>query len=113
MARVAVAEQSGLIDVEPGFEGVARPKRTVDKTFRSYGQDQPMLLAPDLRDWIPADHLARWIDDLVEHGLDLRPFYDDYTEVRGAPPYDPRLMLKLLIFGYSNGITSSRELERR
>jgi len=113
MARVAVAEQSGLIDVEPGAEGVARPKRTVDKTFRSYDQDQAMLLAPDLRDWIPADHPARWVDDLVEHGLDLTPFYDDYTEVRGAPPYDPRLMLKLLIFGYSNGVTSSRELERR
>jgi transposase len=113
MARVAVAEQSGLIDVEPGCEGVARPKRTVDKTFRSYDQDQSMLLAPDVRDWIPADDPARWIDDLVEHGLDLTPFYDDYTEARGAPPYDPRLMLKLLIFGYSNGITSSRELERR
>jgi transposase len=113
MARVAVVEQSGLIDVEPGCEGVARPKRTVDKTFRSYDQAQPMLLAPDVRDWIPADDPARWIDDLVEHGLDLTPFYDDYTEARGAPPYDPRLMLKLLIFGYSNGITSSRELERR
>ena len=50
---------------------------------------------------------------MVEHGLDLAPFYDDYTEARDAPPYDPRLMLKLLIFGYSNGITSSRALERR
>ena len=108
MARATGVEQSGLIDVEPGAEGVARPKRPVDKTFRSYDQDQPMLLAPDLRDWIPADDPARWVDDLVEQGLDLAPFYDDYTEARGAPPYDPRLMLKLLIFGYSNGITSSR-----
>ena len=113
MARVAFAEQSGLIDVEPGAEGVARPKRSVEKTFRSYDQDQPMLLAPDVRDWVPADDPARWVDDLVEHGLDLTAFYDDYTEARGAPPYHPRLMLKLLIFGYSNGITSSRELERR
>jgi transposase/IS5 family transposase len=107
------AEQSVLIDVEPGRQGSARPKRPVDKTFRRYDQDQPMLLAPDLRDWLPADHPARWVDDLVEHGLDLAPFYDDYTEARGAPPYDPRLMLKLLVFGYSNGITSSRALERR
>ncbi|MSX63122.1 MAG: hypothetical protein F2763_00300 [Actinobacteria bacterium] len=60
---------------------------------------------------MPADPLARWVNDLVEHGLDLTALYDDYTDVRGAPPYDPRLMLKLLIFGYSNGITSSRELE--
>ena len=107
------AEQFVLIDVEPGSEGSARPKRPVDKTFRRYDQDQPMLLAPDLRDWLPADHPARWVDDLVEHGLDLAPFYDGYTEARGAPPYDPRLMVKLLIFGYSNGVTSSRALERR
>jgi len=112
MPELRDAEQSVLIDVEPGSEGSARPKRSVDKTFRRYDQDQPMLLAPDLRDWLPAGHPARWVDDLVEHGLDLAPFYDDYTEARGAPPYDPRLMLKLLIFGYSNGVTSSRALER-
>jgi transposase len=85
----------------------------VEKTFRRYDQDQPMLLAPDLRDWLPGDHPARWVDDLVEHGLDLTAFFDDYTVARGAPPYDPRLMVKLLIYGYSNGVTSSRELERR
>lgn len=113
MPELLDAEQSVLIDVEAGMQGSARRKRPVDKTFRRYDQDQPMLLAPDLRDWLPADHPARWVDDLVEHGLDLAPFYDDYTEARGAPPYDPRLMLKLLVFGYSNGITSSRALERR
>lgn len=113
MPEMLGVEQSVLVDVAPGGEGSARPKRAVDKTFRRYVQDQPMLLAPDRRDWLPVDHPARWVDDLVEHGLDLAPFYDDYTEARGAPPYDPRLMLKLLIFGYSNGITSSRALERR
>jgi transposase len=107
------AEQSVLMDVDEAVAGPARPKRPVDKTFRRYDQDQPMLLAPDLRDWLATDHPARWVDDLVEYGLDLSPFYDDYAEARGAPPYDPRLMLKLLIFGYSNGITSSRALERR
>jgi len=85
----------------------------VDKTFRRYDQDQPMLLAPDLRDWLPAGHPARWVDDLVEDGLDLSGIYADYTDVRGGPPYDPRLMLKILIYGYSHGITSSRALERR
>ena len=107
------AEQSVLIDVESAAAGSVRSRRPVDKTFRRYDQDQPMLLAPDVRDWLPADDPARWVDDLVEHGLDLAPFYDDYTEARGAPPYDPRLMLKLLVYGYSHGITSSRELERR
>ena len=78
------AEQSVLMDLEPGSEGSVRPKSAVDKTFRRYDQDQPMLLAPDLRDWLPADDAARWVDDLVEHGLDLAPFYDDYTEARGT-----------------------------
>ena len=113
MAKRSGVEQSVLVDVEPGSEGSARVRRPVEKTFRRYDQDQPMLLAPDVRDWVPVDDPARWVDDLVEHGLDLSVFYDDYTEVRGAPPYDPRLMVKVLVYGYSNGITSSRELERR
>jgi len=85
----------------------------VDKTFRKYDQDQPMLLAPDIRDWVGPSHPARWVNDLVEDGLDLGLIYDDYTEVGGGPPYDPRLMVKVLIYGYSHGITSSRALERR
>ncbi len=72
-----------------------------------------MLLPADLREWLPAGHPARMVDDLVEHGLDLAGVYADYTEVRGAPPYDPRLMVKVLVYGYSHGITSSRALERR
>ena len=110
MAELRDAEQGVLLDVGPG---VARVRSSVDKTFRRYDQDQPMLLAPDLRDWLPVDDPARWVDDLVEHGLDLAPFLEDYTQARGGPPYDPRLMLKVLIYGYSNGVTSSRALERR
>src|SRR5665811_1294747 len=101
------------MDVEPVAAGPVQAKVPVDKTFRRYDQDQPMLVAPDLRDWLGAGHPARWVDDLVEHGLDLSGVYAGYTDVRGGPPYDPRLMLKVLIYGYSHGITSSRALERR
>jgi transposase len=101
------------MDVEPVAEGLVRAKVPVDKTFRWYDQDQPMLLALDLRDLVGVGHPARWVDDLVEHGLDLSGVYADYTDVRGGPPYDPRLMLKVLIYGYSHGVTSSRALERR
>jgi hypothetical protein len=83
MPELRDVEQSVLLDVEAAAAGLVRPKRPVDKTFRRYDQDQPMLLAPDLRDWLPADHPARWVDDLVEYGLDLAPFYDDYTEGGG------------------------------
>jgi len=113
MSGPQVLQQSVLIDVEPVPGGSVQAKMPVDKTFRRYDQDQPMLLAPDLRDWLPAGHPARWVDDLVEDGLDLSGIYADYTDVRGGPPYDPRLMLKILIYGYSHGITSSRALERR
>jgi transposase len=113
MSKPLVAQQSVLMDVEPVASGSGQAKTPVDKTFRRYDQDQPMLLAPDLRDWLAAGHPARWVDDLVEHGLDLSGVYADYTEVRGAPPYEPRLMLKILVYGYSHGITSSRALERR
>ena len=113
MPETRDVEQSVLIDVEAAAVGTLRAKSPVEKTFRRYDQDQPMLLPPDIRDWLPADHPARWVNDLVEDGLDLSLIYADYTEVRGAPPFDPRLMLKILIYGYSHGITSSRALERR
>jgi transposase len=113
MSEQWVAECSVLMDVDEASAGPRRPKPPVEKTFRTYDQDQPMLLAPDIRDWLAAGHPARWVDALVEDGLDLSPIYDDYTEVRGGPPYDPRLMVKILIYGYSHGITSSRALERR
>jgi len=113
MSEPGVPQQSVLMDVEPVVAGPVQAKVPVDKTFRRYDQDQPMLLAPDLRDWLGAGHPARWVDDLVEHGLDLSGVYADYTDMRGGPPYDPRLMLKVLIYGYSHGITSSRALERR
>jgi len=44
--------------------------------------------------------------------LDLEPFLASYTEVRGYPPYDPRLMVKLLVYGYLVGVRSSRAIEK-
>jgi transposase len=113
MSQTLGVEQSVLIGAESVAASSPGSKAPVNKTFRVYDQDQPMLLPPDLRDWLAVEHPARMVDDLVEHGLDLSAVYADYTEVRGAPPYDPRLMLKILIYGYSHGITSSRALERR
>jgi transposase len=52
------------------------------------------------------------VSDLVEDALDLSGIYGSYGEVRGFPPYDPRLMVKLLVYGYANGVCSSRRLER-
>ncbi len=65
----------------------------MDKTFRAFDPHQVLLLPPSLDDWLPQDHLARFVAELVDEALDLGPVLADYTEKRGYPPYDPRLML--------------------
>lgn len=59
MSERGVPQQSVLMEVEPVVAGPVQAKMPVDKTFRRYDQDQPMLLAPDLRDWLGAGHPAR------------------------------------------------------
>ncbi len=82
------------------------------KTFRPYDQDTLLLMPPSVRDWVPSDSLAAFINDLVNE-LDLRPFLAAHDEPRGMPPYHPALMLKVLLYGYASGVTSSRKLEAR
>ncbi|MDJ0342099.1 IS1182 family transposase [Streptomyces sp. H10-C2] len=85
----------------------------VDKRFRAFDPHQVLLLPPSLDDWLPEGHLARFVADLVDDVLDLRPVLADYTEKRGFPPYDPRLMVRLLIYGYTTGVRSSRAIEHK
>src|SRR5439155_25636589 len=113
--RAATVEgQDRLVDVE--VEASAATERRpvgAEKTFRSYDPDQVLLMAPVLQDWVPAGDLAHFVSDLVETGaLDLSAIYASYEDERGFPPYDPRLMVKLLVYGYANGVMSSRKLER-
>jgi transposase len=82
------------------------------KTFRPYDQDTLLLMPPSVRDWVRSDSLAAFINDLVNE-LDLRPFLAAHDEPRGMPPYHPALMLKVLLYGYASGVTSSRKLEAR
>jgi transposase len=104
----------GLFEVEPVEKKQPRGRAAgVDKTFRAFDPRQVLLLPPSLDDWLPEDHLARFVADLVDEVLDLGPVLADYTEKRGYPPYDPRLMVRLLIYGYTTGIRSSRAIERR
>jgi transposase len=83
------------------------------KTFRHYDPSQTFLLPPSLDDWLDEDHEARFVAEVVDELLDLSAIYDSYVEASGAPPYDPKMMLKVLVFAYSTGVTSSREMERR
>ena len=84
------------------------------KTFKPYTPEQLLLLPPALQDWLPEGHLALFISDVVDHGLDLTPILAPYetAEGRGQPPYHPALLVKLLLYAYCTGKPSSRQIER-
>jgi transposase len=74
---------------------------------------QPFLLPPDLRDWLPADHLAWFVLDVVDQ-LDLAPFYRAHrNDGHGRAAYDPKTLLGVLLYAYAIGVRSSRQVERR
>jgi len=80
--------------------------------FREYNPDQLFLLPPDMKEWLPEDDLSYFIMDVVG-GLDLGAIYADYDGSSGGqPPYDPEMMVSLLLYGYCVGLPSSRKLER-
>ena len=81
--------------------------------FRPYQPDQPLLLPPDLRDWLPEDHLVYTVSELVD-ALDLSAFYAPYAQQgSGNLPYAPALMVKILVYGYATGVLSSRRLAQK
>lgn len=80
--------------------------------YREYNPEQVLLLPPCLRDWLPANHLAHFISDTVET-LHLSRFYEKYEETgNGTLPYEPRMMVKALVYGYCVGVFSSRKIEK-
>jgi len=81
----------------------------MSKTFRPYDPDQMLLMPPSLADWIPEDHLARFVRDVVE-AVDLSAIEETYTEERGYPPYDPRMMVGVLLYAYCTGTYSARKI---
>jgi transposase len=79
-------------------------------TYVPFDRDQPFLLPPDLKDWLPEDDIAHFIVAAVE-GLRLGAFRTN-PQAGGKPQYHPRLMLALLVYSYANGVFSSRRIER-
>ena len=83
------------------------------QNFLPCERDQPLLLPPDLRDWLPEDHLAWFVIESVE-SLDLSTFYAAYrADGHGRSAHDPRMMVALLLYAYATGERSSRRIERR
>jgi transposase len=83
------------------------------KTFRTYVPEQSLLLPASLRDWLPDDHLCYFVSDVVDQ-LDLSAIESVYEgDERGQPPYHPRMMTKILVYGYCVGVFSSRRIQKR
>jgi transposase len=83
-------------------------------SYRPYAPDQILLLPPSMRDWLPEGHLAYFISDSVDQ-LNLSAFYAPYETEDGRrnQPFDPRMMVKVLLYGYSTGTFSSRKIARK
>ena len=83
------------------------------KTFRRYEPDQMLLMPVAFQEWLPADHLAYFISDVVDQ-VDLKEILSRYEgEERGYPPYHPVMMVKVLVYAYCVGAPSSRRIEKR
>lgn len=80
--------------------------------FVACDREQSFLMPPDVREWLPANHLAWFVIDAVGE-MDLAAFYAAYRgDGRSRPPYDPAMMVALLLYAYARGIPSSRVIER-
>src|SRR4051794_24316245 len=79
-------------------------------TYAPFDRDQPFLLPPDLKDWLPEDDLAHFIVAAAER-VRLGAFGSN-RQAGGKPQYHPRLMLALRVYCYATGIFSSRRIER-
>src|ERR1035437_3133126 len=84
------------------------------KCFRSDDLNQALLLPPSLHDWLPEKHLARFLVDVVD-ALDLSAIHASYEEGdgRGQSAYAPEMMVRVLLYGYTTGIYSSRRIQAK
>lgn len=84
----------------------------IKSRFRPYSPDQQYLFPQDMKQWLPEDDLVYFIMDVVKE-LDLSEIYRPYEfERRGQPPYNPTMMVTLLIYAYAIGLPSSRKTEQ-
>jgi transposase len=78
--------------------------------FREINRDTPHLFPPTVQDYLPEDHLARFVVDIVDQ-LDLSPLTRSYGGRGGSAAWHPAMLVSLLFYGYATGTFSSRKLE--
>ena len=82
----------------------------MNNKFIPTNRDQQYLFPPSIRDWLPEEHLARFVVDIVSE-LNLQPLANAYTG-KGLKAYHPEILLSLLFYGYATGVFSSRKIEK-
>lgn len=84
----------------------------MSKKFRDWPINQTFLFPPSVTDFVPESHLSHFVRELVLNDLNLDEILSSYQESRGNPPYDPRMLTSVLLYGYTQGVYSSRKLAR-
>jgi transposase len=82
-------------------------------SFLPYEPNQDFLLPPSLSEWLPENHLGYFVSEIIDR-LDLQKFYARYDgDGRRNQPFDPALLVKILVYGYATGVFSSRKMARK
>src|SRR6516225_7348557 len=84
----------------------------MSKRYRPWKIDEPMLLPATVQEFVDKDHLARFVVNLVVEEIGLEAIERVYRVDRGQPPFDPAMMTALLLYGYCNGVYSSRRIAK-
>lgn len=87
-----------------------RKRKPTEPVFKEYNQDQMWLLPPSLEELIPANHLVRTVNAAIE-GMDIQPLLKSYKG-GGTSSYHPRMLLKVLIYAYTQKIYTSRKIAK-
>ena len=82
-------------------------------SFLPYEPNQDFLLPPSLSEWLPENHLGYFVSEMIDR-LNLEKFYARYDgDGRRNQPFDPALLVKVLVYGYATGVFSSRKIARK
>ena len=84
----------------------------MNKVFREWNVEQPTMFPATVQDFVPPDHIAHFVRNLVLEELDLDDVMAEYGESRGYPPYHPAMMTALILYAHTQGIYSSRRIAR-
>src|SRR5262249_32860524 len=89
-----------------------KKQQVMNKSFRPWDVEQVTMFPATIMDFVPADHVANFVRNLVLEELDLGAIMDEYNDARGNPAYHPKMMTALTLYAYTQGIYSSGRIAR-